>query len=399
MQSHSFEVSDLALASSSLYGSADSPLRIGIVGGALARARYAAALTALPSLRTVALVDPDKRAARAWARQLGSGPTLFDDLDRLLEADLELDALLIASPLRARAAHITAAACAHKPVLCEIPFAPRLAETDAALRAAAENGVLLMPALPRRFDPDFRHVTQYAETGALGTLRQVRCDWTFPAQGAGTVEIQSDAEDVGWYALWRHALCHTADVCRWWLGDALTVSADIDAAEGRARQEGALANIILTHERGQSVHHLARVRSTLSDERYKVVGAHSHLELILGPGASLAAGGAVTSLTLHRPNQHPEPLATPERAAPETDPVSARYRSLLAHFGDCVRTACAPVVRGADARVALETVQAAHLSSQEGSKVSLPLRHTADSRAIERAPKSPMFLPPPPDHP
>ncbi len=229
-------------------------------------------------------------------------------------------------------------------------------------------------------------------------MRQTRCDWIFSAYGTGTTEILLATEREGWNALWRHLLCHTADVCRWWLGDALTVSADIDLQGGNgsgARQAGALANVIVTHERGQSVHHLARVRSTQSDERYKVLGAQGHLELILNPGASLVAGGAVSSLTRHVSGQRPESLATSERVTPDMDATAARYRLLLAHFADCVQTACAPLVRGADARAALEIVQAAYLSSQEGTKISLPLHRAAEPRALARPPRPSAALPPP----
>jgi hypothetical protein len=69
---------------------------------------------------------------------------------------------------------------------------------------------------------------------------------------------------------------------------------------------------------------------------------------------------------------------------------------MLAHFADCLRTACAPQARGADARAALEIVHAAYLSSQEGSKISLPLRRSLDIRAIMRSPgAAPRTLPPP----
>ncbi len=374
----------MPLASSSLSSPLGAPLRLAIVGGTQARARYTDALTGLPALQVVALADPDKRMARAWARQFGGHPQVWENLETLLADAPELDAVLIASPPQERTAHIAAVARARKAILCEIPAALRLTETDAALRAAAENGVLLMPVLPRRFDAHLQPLARYAEAGTLGTLRQARCDWTFPASGA-------EAGEGGWHLLLQQAACQTADLCRWWLGDALTVSADIEIPRRRApgqRQAPALANIIVTHERGQSVHHLACVASTLSSERYKLIGAQGHLELSFGAGAP-AAYGTIPALTLHRPGQRPEPIAADAGEASGVEAMSLCYRRLLAHFVECIQTGCAPLVRGADARAALEILQAAYLSAQEGHKVSLPLRRAADNRALGPAPPDP----------
>ncbi|HZP81262.1 MAG TPA: Gfo/Idh/MocA family oxidoreductase [Chthonomonadaceae bacterium] len=397
MQSAPFEASGLPLASSPFSSAPIPPVRIGVVGCALARTRYGEALSQLASLQVAALADPDKRLARAWARQLGGSPPVFESLEPMLQAVPALEAVLIASSPHERSAQVMAAAQARRSLLVELPFADSLAETDALLRAAAENGVLLMPALSGRFDAAFRQIARYAEAGALGTLRQARCDRILPAWGASEAESRNGAADSGWNALLQRALFQTADLCRWWLGDALMVSADIDLhrqdAAGRSRgPTPALANVILTHERGQSVHHLARVRSTQSEERYKLSGALGYVELIFGPTAAM---------TLHRPSLPAGNLPAPEEVASppaqdEAEALRLRARRMLSHFADCIRTACAPQARGADARAALEIVHAAYLSTQEGSKISLPLRRSLDIRAIMRSPgAAPRPLPPP----
>ncbi len=358
------------------------PLRLGVAGGALGRTRYGGALLAArPRVQVAAIVDADTRSARAWARELGAGgaEAVFADLEALLASPLAFDALLIASPLPDRAPHIKQAALAGKPILCEIPFAATLGETDDALRTVQDAGVLLLPALWRRFDARFQQASDFVASGAVGTLRQARCHWTYPYAGAAAAEIGEE----NWNALLSLLACQTADACRWWLGGAQTVSADVDvqaedalAPTGKNRQQWeAIANLIVTHARGQSTHHLARTRAGQPDERYVLTGSTGRLELI----AAAPSGSTLPSLTLYRPGQRPEPLDGENAASPE--PI----RALLQHFAHCVQTGQTPAVTGADLRAAMEIVQAAYLSSQENLKVSLPLRVPAIAAPLPRA--------------
>src|SRR5262249_53290333 len=137
---------------------------------AVGRAYYGAALTACPSVQVTAIVDPDARLARAWARELGRSPAAFASLDALLESATPLDAVLVTAPMRERAAVIVKIARAGKAIFSPVPFAPRLAETDAVLREAEANNVLLMPALPRRLDADFQQASRILAAEMGGTL-------------------------------------------------------------------------------------------------------------------------------------------------------------------------------------------------------------------------------------
>src|SRR5262249_9459142 len=134
--------------------------------------------------------------------------------------------------------------------------------------------------------------------------------------------------------------------------------------------------------------------STHAEESYKLSGAQAHLELICE--TSVAVGSPLPALTLHRPGQPLEHLSPPPDDFADTDPTTARVIRMLAHFAECVRTGCAPRVRGMDARAALEILHAAYLSPREGTKVSLPLRRSPEGRALPRpAPPANPALPPP----
>lgn len=353
-------------------------LRLGVVGCHQGRARYGTALLATPILAVAGLADTDLSLARAWAREVGGKPPVFEHLSALLAA--APDALLIASSLPERPTQLNAAIEAGIPTLCEFPFAPTLTETDRLLRAAETKGVPLTPALPRRLDPWFAEIARLVANDTLGAIRQARCDWQFPVGGV-TTYATGDASG-GWASLFQQLACQTTDVCRWWLGAAVSVSADIvlpqenlpsRTAGGRQPRETALANIIVTHERGQSTHHLTQSRAQQPGESYLLSGQQGRLELLVSAGERASA--AIPSLTLQLPEHRAERL-TPENADSLLSPAVLRIQRLLEAFAHSVRNASAPPVSSTEARAAQEIVTAAFLSTRENAKVSLPLRRS-----------------------
>ena len=364
-------------------------LKVGIVGYTLGRIRYGAALSHSFALRVVGVADMDVRALRVWARELPGKPPLFPNLNMLLAGASELDVVLIAVPLRDRAALIAEALRARKPVLCDFPFTVSLAETDTLLELAAENGVPLIPLMPRRYDPWFEQVTRMIEEGTLGALRQIRCEWAFPLGLGFALENGVALEPVGWHDLLQAVACQTADISRRWLGEAETVSADIDlppppgALIPRNAAEP-VANIIVGHERGQSTHLLSRSRAVQPGERYVLTGAAGHLELVVSAGEA-ASTATVPALTLYRSGEKPESIF------PETldlDSVRGlnveRMHRLLMRLAETPDTPSLPEISGADARSAMEIVHAAYLSSHENNKVNLPLRRPPDIEPLYR---------------
>ena len=357
-----------------------SRLRVGVLYGSLGRIRYGAALAAAPVLEVTGVSDLDPRAAKTWARALGGKAAVFADLPALLASDPPLEALLLAAPLAERAALLTLALHAPLPVLCDAPFAFTLAETDRLLDLAVAHQALLMPVFPRRFDPYFQELARQAEAGAVGEIRQARCEWSFPVGGAANLSNGGDPAE-GWNVMFSHIACQTADLCRLWLGDAQGVSADIFVPERGARTSsgqyphgGALANLIVTHERGQATHHLYQSRSQQPGERYLLTGAQGQLELIVSAGERSSVK-EVPDLRLLRPGQRPErlPVPLPDASLP---PETQRLQRLLTHFAEAARTPELAAPTGTDARAALEIVHAAYLSAREGQKIRLPLRHS-----------------------
>jgi predicted dehydrogenase len=381
------------------------PLRLAVIGCAMGRTRYHAALQAT-SFQITGLADVDERYARVWARELGSKTPAYPDIPSLLERTATFDALLVASPLAERAAHIQAALQTGKPVLAECPFAVTLSEVDTLRHLVHNAGLLLLPALPRRFDAYFLAAAQQLQQGAIGDVQQTRCGWSFPLENVDETE---DVVTGGWNALVQTLGCQTADVCRWWQGDGATVSGDVDLQElrggrnhaGRRMAERALANLIVTHSQGQSTHHLARTRAIQPDERYLFSGTAGNMELIVSAGAA-AASTTAPQLRLQAPGQKWQTVRVEAGSASvgktPLSPASLRILNLLRHFADCVQADGTPRVTADDAYNALEIVQAAYVSTQERVKISLPLRHAPNiAQMLLPSPNSLPALPPSPE--
>jgi predicted dehydrogenase len=115
--------------------------------GRLARLGYVPALGVVPSLRLVAVADPDE------SRRSAFGVPSYRDAAELLAAEA-LDALVVASPVACHLDDARAAADAGVPVLVEKPPA---ADADEARRLAALDPQPWI-GFNRRFDPELRRL-------------------------------------------------------------------------------------------------------------------------------------------------------------------------------------------------------------------------------------------------
>lgn len=380
-------------------GAAAAALRLGVIGCELGRTRYGAALAAQADLRVAGITDPDERYARVWARELGGKTPVYADAADLLAHPL--DAVLVASPMAERAQRIAEALRAGLPTLAEAPFAISLRDMDDLLALSAQHQTLLMPALPRRYDPYFLTTMEQIGSDCSGILQQTRCFWSYPIESVDPTEPFTG----GWNAVLQTLAVQTVDLCRNWLGEGVAVSADIDLERvggrplprGRRAQDAPLATILVTHARGHSTHQVTRTQAVRPDERYALQGAQGVQELVVTSGT--AASSAAPTLHCRRGGGKAErvlfSLSEAEAALP---PAVLRMLRLLLRFARCVREGRSPEATAADARAALEIVHAAFISTQEGVRVSLPLRREPDIADILRiALANPRALPPSPN--
>ncbi len=345
---------------------------IGVVGG---RLRYGGALGAVPRIRVVGIADPEMRAAQAWSKTLPLRPPAYSSLSAMLEAGLDLEGLVLSSPLPLRSAALTAALEIGLPVITEFPLSANHVEEAEIVAAFEARNLVLMPTLPRRFDPDFVQMLQSMEAGSIGVLRQARCDWSLPSGDSEEKKTGVESESYGWRTLLELAARQAIDVGRWWFGEAVSVSADIGPEQGAiavrtSATAKALSNpvatIIVTHDKGQFTHRFALSRSLQASERYTVLGSLGHLELATTSGN--ATHSSVSTVTLHRIGR-----ASARLRPQDTGGVTKGLSGMLTHFTECAIAGSTPRVVIEDALAASEIFEAAVRSSTDRCRISLPL--------------------------
>jgi len=145
-------------------GDERATLGVGLLGFGALGAAHAAAVAAVPGLELRAICDivPQRReAARSTgARVVGSATELFDDAS--------VDVMVVGLPPVAHAGAVVAALEANKHVVCEKPFALRVADCDSMIECAAQRGLSLTVFQNRRWDPDFVALRRTVLAGAVG---------------------------------------------------------------------------------------------------------------------------------------------------------------------------------------------------------------------------------------
>ena len=144
-------------------------LRWGLIGaGDIARRRIAPALRDLPSCDLVAVCRSRPELAEAFAREFGARRWYASPAE--LNADPEIDAVYLATPVHVHAEHAIAAAEAGKHVLCEKPLGMNVAECDRMIAACKLNNVALGVAYYRHFYPAVVRMRDIIASGEIGDV-------------------------------------------------------------------------------------------------------------------------------------------------------------------------------------------------------------------------------------
>ena len=149
-------------------------LRVGVIGTGIMGADHVRTLDRFVSnAAVVAVTDADPQRMLAVAEEVW-GCDIYSD-GRLLINDPDVEAVLIASADHTHAELALAAVAAGKPVLCEKPLAPTVAECITVVQAeldALRDGRIERPVVTlgfmRRFDPGYVQLRETLRSGAIG---------------------------------------------------------------------------------------------------------------------------------------------------------------------------------------------------------------------------------------
>jgi predicted dehydrogenase/uncharacterized protein YbjT (DUF2867 family) len=271
------------------------PVRVVVCGAGRMGLVRLALLAALPDAAPVAIVEPDRRAARA-ARRLGLSLPRFGSLGEALDA-VRSDAVVVSTPTDAHADLAVLAARRGCAVFVEKPLARDLAAARAVAEAVAAAGVVAACGYTLAHVPAFERARELVAAGAIGEVSRARArmaigqvlgrvrGWTYDRRRSGGGALAN----VGSHALF---------LLVWILGEPVEVRAETrsvhTALDDEARVEitfasGAVAELQVSW----SVAGLARSRTALELEG--TVGSlraedDSLVLTLRAPAGRLAAG-------------------------------------------------------------------------------------------------------------
>ncbi|MEO7208250.1 MAG: inositol 2-dehydrogenase [Steroidobacteraceae bacterium] len=305
---------------------------------------------AQPELTLKFVVDPNRAAANALARQTAAEVV---DMDAAL-GDGSVAGIIIASATNAHLDQALLAAAAGKAIFCEKPLDLDLARARGA--AAQLSGARMLVGFNRRFDPHFAALKAKIESQAIGTLESLN----IVSHDPGPPPVSYIRASGG---LFKDMAIHDFDMARWLLGEeptevfasasclvdpAIAAAGDVDTARTLLRTEtGRLCVISNTRRSGYGY-----------DQRVEAYGSAGTVRVdnVLMSTVSTVTERGSTSDALQ--NFFLERYAE-------------AYRLEMGHFVDILRDGQTPLAGYRDGVAALVLAEAAALSVQRNAPISV----------------------------
>ena len=328
-------------------------IRYAVVGaGWISQEAFLPSIHATPNSEVTAIVSGSREAAEKLAEFHGI-PHVFgyDDYDRMLADDV-VDAVYIALPNSMHADYAIRAAKAGKHALVEKPLAVSVAECEAMIAAAEENGTLLMTAYRLHSEPGTVKVLDLIRSGEIGEPKLFASTFSFQS-AAGNHRLLAEhwggpLQDIGVYCLnaARHCLG----------GEPTEVSAMKVHGNGDARfreVEGSMA-VTMRFPKDRLAQFVISFESDDTDT-YRIIGTE----------------GVITVEESYDFHFNPRIWVSKGREVREIEvPDTDHFAGQTAYFSDCILSGKRPVPDGeeglADVR-ALLAIEAAAKTGQAQS--------------------------------
>ncbi|HEY2533784.1 MAG TPA: Gfo/Idh/MocA family oxidoreductase [Xanthobacteraceae bacterium] len=157
--------------------SANSVLRVGVVGVGVMGSNHARVLSELPGVKLIGVADPDAKQRDDVARGLGC--EAFSDCETLIRHGV--DAVIIAAPTHVHRSIALECAARGVHILVEKPIAPTVEDGRGMIAAARRAGVTLMVGHVERFNPAVETIKRAIENEEILSIAITRVG-PFPAR-------------------------------------------------------------------------------------------------------------------------------------------------------------------------------------------------------------------------
>ena len=184
------------ISSTMLRAESQNEYRIGIIGSGRIAHRFVPETKVVNGANVVAVLNPDKNEAEAFAKK--HGIEAFTSFDSFIG---NVDVVYVASPHLTHYDYVKRSLLAGKHALCEIPFMLSKEESLELYRLAEEKNLVLMEASKTAFSPAFGHIVTLIKSGIIGDVVDVKASLSKMVEPP-TREL--DAEQAGG-AMTEHA--------------------------------------------------------------------------------------------------------------------------------------------------------------------------------------------------
>jgi predicted dehydrogenase len=319
-------------------------LRIGVVGCGLVGRRRAGALA---GAKLTVCMDADPSRASAAAQAQGAQVvTRFEDL----VSSPNVDVVVVSTTNNALAPVTIAALEAGKHVFVEKPAARSVAEIDAVIAAAARSQRLVRVGFNHRYHPALLHARRILDAGTIGPLMFVRGRYGHGGRPGYDREWRADIGQAGGGELIDQGV-HLIDLSRWVLGPF----AQTDGAAHTYFWDMAVddnAFLRLTTATGQVAFLHVSCTEWKNLFSFEIYGRQGKLHIE-------GLGGSYGLERLAHYQMRPE-MGPPETVIYEYPQPDRSWEIEFAEFVEDIRLGRQPAAGLADARAALEVVEAVY---------------------------------------
>lgn len=217
--------------------------------------------------KLVAVADAFPEAANAIAAASGAAVKTIDEI----EADKDIDAVIVCTPTNTHADLIERFAKAGKAIFCEKPIDLDVNRARACLETVRKVGGKVMLGFNRRFDPHFQAVRREIDKGSIGKVEMVTITSRDPgAPPADYIKVSG--------GIFRDMTIHDFDMARYLLGEEIdTVMASasvlVDPKIGELGDYDSASLILTTKSGRQAMISNSRRASYGYDQRIEVHGS------------------------------------------------------------------------------------------------------------------------------
>jgi predicted dehydrogenase len=198
-------------------------IRVAVVGLGKMGMSHLALVRAHPAVELVAVCDSSNYILGVLQKY--TGVATHSDYEKMLR-DVDLDAVVIATPTRMHARMVRSALEKNVHVFCEKPLTLSSADADALVSLGAARGLVTQVGYHNRFVGAFREVKALLDAGALGTVTHALGEAYGPVvtKPKGSTWRSQRAEGGG--CLYDYA-AHPIDLLNWFLGEPVGVGGTV----------------------------------------------------------------------------------------------------------------------------------------------------------------------------